>query len=214
MLLLLAVVTILPLYQSATVVDRIAVVVGKHAIKTSDIERDLRVTQFLNNEGPDATSIPPRKASAQRLIDQELIREDIAAAVNTSASVEDAEMLYRQILRARFGGSEPLLLAELKRRGLTKQQLIEQLQWQLTVLRFIDERFRPGVVISDEDINEYWEQHSAELRRKDLKLTSLEAATPEIRETLEGEQINRDFEAWLAQARKNTRIEVKIEDLK
>jgi hypothetical protein len=33
----------------AVVIDRIAVIVGKHAIKSSNIGRDLRVTQFLNH---------------------------------------------------------------------------------------------------------------------------------------------------------------------
>jgi hypothetical protein len=214
MLFAFALMTILPYYQSATVIDRIAIVVGKHAIKTSDIERDLRVTQFLNHDPPDTASVATRKASAQRLIDQELIREDIAAEGNTAAMETEAGALYDQLLHARFNGSEQQLAAELKRRGFAKQQLLEQLQWQLIVLRFIDERFRPGVLISDDDISKYWEQHSAELRRQDFKLASLEAATLQIRETLEGEQINRDFETWLTQARKNARIEYKIGNLK
>jgi len=36
--------------SDAVVLDRIAVIVGKHVIKTSDIDVDLRLTAFLNRE--------------------------------------------------------------------------------------------------------------------------------------------------------------------
>jgi hypothetical protein len=201
------------MYQSPVVMDQIAVVVGKHPIKTSDIMRDLRVTQFLNNE-PLKASDAVRKASAQRLIDQELIRKDIEGVGNTSSMAAEASALYNQLVHQRFNGSEPQLLAELQKRALTKEQLLQQLQWQLTVLRFIDERFRPGVVISDEDVHKYYSQHAVDTKWKDLKSATFEAAAPQIRETLEAEQINRDFETWIAQARKNTRIIYKLQDLK
>src|SRR5690349_5354789 len=60
----------------AVVLDRIAVVVGKHVIKTSDIDRDLRVTEFINQQGIDFGTTAKHQ-SAERLIDQELIREEI-----------------------------------------------------------------------------------------------------------------------------------------
>jgi len=40
----------------AVIIDRIAVVVDKHVIKTSDIERDLRSTQFLNRDRLDLSA--------------------------------------------------------------------------------------------------------------------------------------------------------------
>src|SRR5262249_43941927 len=61
----------------ATVVDRIAVIVGRRAIKTSDISEDMRVTGFLNREQISDTAAGKRKA-AERLIDQELVRQDLA----------------------------------------------------------------------------------------------------------------------------------------
>ena len=61
----------------AIVLDRIAVVVGKVAIKSSDIERDIRVTAFLNHE-PLVFTPDARKKAADRLIDQQIIRQEIA----------------------------------------------------------------------------------------------------------------------------------------
>ena len=48
----------------------------------------------------------------------------------------------------------------MKRYGLTEPKLREQLLWQLTVLQFIDERFRGGVVVTDDDVRDYYDEHS------------------------------------------------------
>jgi len=196
------------LLGAGTVIDQIAVVVGKHAIKTSDIQRDLRITQFLNNE-PIDNSIMAKRAAAQRLIDQECIRADLASASNTNSMGSEANALLQQLVRDRFASSEAKLAAELQSRSLTKSQLLDQLQWQLVVLRFIDERFRPGVIVTDEQISDYYQKHSADLKGMDLAI-----ATPKIREVLEGEQINQAFDDWLTQARKTARIDYKMDGLK
>ena len=188
------------------VVDRIAVAVGRRAIKTSDIDRDLRVTAFLNG-APLTETAAARKAAAERLIDQQIIRQEIATGEYPRASDADATGLLQQIRTSRFGGSDTRLRAALTRYRLTEAQLQDQLLWQLTVLRFIDERFRPGINISDEDLRKYYDAHLAELKRQNPRDSSFEAMEPKIRETLEGTQTNQQFEEWLAAARKNVRID-------
>ena len=42
--------------------------------------------------------------------------------------------------------------------GITETQLKEHMLWQLTVLRFVDYRFRPGIQIPDSDIEAYYQQ--------------------------------------------------------
>jgi hypothetical protein len=135
--------------RGAVVIDRIAVIVDKRVIKLSDIQRDLRVTEFLNREplriNPDAMH-----KSAERLIDQALIAQEIARGGYASAPESDADAMLKQLERDRFGGSEARLRQELAAYGLSESQLREQLLWQLTVLRFIDDRFRPGVPCGDD----------------------------------------------------------------
>jgi hypothetical protein len=84
-----------------------------------------------------------------------------------------------------------------------------QLLWQLTVLRFIDERFRPGILLTDEEVRDYYNLHLAELKREYPKEQGYEALAPRIRTSLEGERINQQFETWLDDARKRDRIEYK-----
>ena len=50
---------------NSVVLDRIAVIVGKRVIKTSDIDVDLRLTAFLNRE-PVRTDPDNKRRSAER----------------------------------------------------------------------------------------------------------------------------------------------------
>ena len=166
------------LLSGAVVLDRIAVIAGKHVIKSSDIDRDIRLTDFLNR-APLNFSASAKREAAERLITQQIIRDEIVSGGYRRPPEAEAVDLETQIRRDRFGGSEPGLVEGLRRYGLTRAELRTQLLWQLTVLKFIDERFRAGVAITDDDAR---------------------AA---------GEQINKAFDEWLDQARKSEKVEFK-----
>jgi len=201
--LLLTVASALP---GAVVIDRVAVVVDKHAIKSSDIQRDLRLTQFMNRAPVDLSADEMRKA-AERLIDQTLIRDEIARGGYHRPSEADADRLLQHLVRDRFGGSDARLREDLSRYAIGEDDLREQFLWQLTVLRFIDQRFRPGVQVADEDARAYYDRHLAEFKREYPKNNSFDALQTKIRASIEGENINQAFTAWIEDARKRVRIE-------
>ena len=159
------------LNAAGVVIDRIAAIVGNHAIKLSDISRDLRITAFLNRTSTTETADAKRK-SADRLVDQELIRQEIATGGYGRATDADAAALLRQITQSRYGGSDARLRQALVQYGLTEDELCAQLLWQLTVLRFIDERFRPGVLVTEDQVRSYYDEHPA------LQKASFETAAP------------------------------------
>ncbi len=192
--------------QSAVLIDRIAVIVGTHVVKASDVDRDLRVTSFVNRQQMDFSPTAKRKA-ADRLVDQQIIRLELTAQGYARATDSNADSLLKQIARDRFQGSEATLKANLLRYGLSEDQLREQLLWQLTVLSFIDQRFRPAVLVTDDDVRAYYDQHLGDLKRDNPRDNSFAAMSPKIRQSLEGQQIDKEFEAWLDQARKRNRIE-------
>jgi hypothetical protein len=193
-------------FGATVTIDRIAVVVGKKVIKSSDIERDLRLTEFLNGEPLNLNSDARRKA-AERLIDQQIIRTEVATSGYSRATDAQAEGLLRQVQRDRFGNVEARLRAELARYGLTEEELRQQLLWQLTVLGFIQQRFQSGVSVADEQVQAYYNQHLSELRREHPQNSSLEVVAPEIRNVLQEEAVTRDFEDWLTRARQRNEIE-------
>lgn len=191
---------------AGVVIDRIAVIVDKQAIKTSDIDRDVRVTDFLNRQPLDF-SVEVKRKAAERLIDQAVIRAEMERGGYSRSSEFEAAGMIKRLLADRFGGSDARLKAELLRYGLTEQQLRMQLQWQLDVLKFISERFRPGVLVTDEQVRAYYDQHKAELERQFPQLKTYENMEPKIRASLEGEGLNQSFDQWLSQARKRARIQ-------
>jgi hypothetical protein len=192
----------------AVTIDRIAVVVGKKVVKTSDMERDLRLTEFLNIE-PLNLSTDARKKAAERLIDQQIIRTEIATSGYSRATDEQSERLLRQIQRDRFGNSEARLRAELARYGLTEEDLRQQLLWQLTVLGFIQQRFQSGVTVAEQDVQTYYNQHLAELKRQHPQNSSFDALASQIRALLQEDAVTKEFEDWLSRARQRTQIEYK-----
>jgi len=189
----------------AGIVDRVAVIVGTHVIKTSDIERELRVASFLNRQPVDEGSAAMRRAS-DRLIDQELVRQELLSGQYTAPTERDATAFLQQLKRDRFA-NETQFQTELGRHHLTEDQLKRQLLWQVAVLRFIDQRFRAGVLVTDEEVTAYHQQHRAELQKTDPRSSTPEAIEGRIREILTGERINQAFEEWLAERRRATRIE-------
>ena len=198
--------------QAAKVIDRMAVIVGNHVIKASDIDRDLRLTEFMNREPLNLNAEAKRK-SADRLIDQEVIRREIETGGYRRPSEAEADAFEKQLQKDRFGGSAAQLREALMRYQLTPAELREQLLWQLTVLRFIEQRFRPGVLVTDEDVRSYYDQHLDELRKHNPGRSRFELMQPEIRNLLEGNRINQNFNEWLQEARKRYRVEYRQEAL-
>ncbi len=196
--------------SGVVVVDRMAVIVGKRVVKMSDVERDLRVTAFLNRE-PLALDGAARKKAAERLIDQEIIRQSVATGGYKRAKDDDAAALLAQIRKERFAGNEARLKSDLVQYGLSEDDLRTQLLWQLTVLSFIQQRFRPGVQIDDQEIRTYYDQHLAELKKQYPQNSQFETLAPKIRASLEGERINKALESWLTQARARNRIDYREE---
>jgi hypothetical protein len=192
----------------AVVLDRVAIIVGRRVVKSSNLDRDLRASQFVNGEplnlGPQA-----KRKIIERMIDQELIRQEIMGGGYSRPAEQEAVAFLQQLKRDRARGSDVQFAAALAKYGLTEEQLRQYLWWQLTVLRFIEERFRPGVLVTDQDVKAYYEQNRAQLEKANPKSNSFEALDPKIREILVGERVNKVFNEWLDQARRNTRIQTR-----
>ena len=191
--------------KGAVIVDRIAVILDQHAIKASDIDRELATTEFLNGETPNFRGDERRKA-ADRLIEQTIIHDEITKSGYRWAAQADADNLLNNIVRDRFGGSRAKLHVALARYGLTEEELRVQLLWQLTVLQFIDQLFRAAVLITDEDVRTYYDRHLADLRREFPKDSSFDAVKIKIRVSLEGERVNQLFGQFIDSARKRVHI--------
>jgi hypothetical protein len=197
--------SLMPVAATAETIDRISVVVGRQVIKASDIELDIRVTSFLNAVEPSLTA-EARRQAASRLIDQALIRDQVRSGEFPRASLDDANRLIASIHEDRFH-SDPQYRSALNHYGISEAELRDRLLWQLTVLRFIDAKFRPQVLLTDEEVQAYSNAHISALRKAHPEAKSLAELQAPARELMVGDKVNQLLNEWLEQSRKETRIE-------
>jgi hypothetical protein len=194
-----------PSLAFSVIIDRIAVIVGASIVKDSDIERDLRVTAFLDGAPLDLGK-ESRKKAAKHLIDQVFIRREIRIGDYPAATPEEASRQLDALKKQRFR-TDIAFQDGLRRYGLTEADLRMEFQWQLTVLRFIDARFKPAVLVSDEEIERYYGDHRAALAREHPGKASLENLQEDIRNTITGGKVNKLFFSWLDEQRQSARVE-------
>jgi hypothetical protein len=183
--------------------DQIAITVNSDLIKDSDINRDLLATQLENGDPPDL-SAAARKKDAAHLIDQVFIREQIREGDYGVATTQQADMEVNELIKQRFK-SDASFQATLQRYHLSEPDLREQFRWQLTVLAFIDARFRPAVLLTDAQVNTYYLQHLAQLKRQNPK-GSEDDLKDDARRILTDEQVNKLLFQWLDEQRHNAKV--------
>jgi hypothetical protein len=191
-LLSIALFLLLPCLQ-ATIIDRIAAVVNSQPVKDSDIDRDIRLTDFMNQEALSFNEAK-RKEAAQRLIEQRIIRREVQLGNYSRATPEQTGKFLDSLKQQRFGGNESRFRESLRKYGITEDELQSQLAWQLTVLNFIEERFRPAVLVPDTDIENYARAHPG-------------IARAQIQEQLAAERVNQQYDSWMQSALKRAHVE-------
>jgi hypothetical protein len=189
---------------SAEIIDRIVITVANQVITQSQIDGEIRVTAFLNREKVDL-SVDAKKQAAGRLIEQALIKHEMDISHYPLPELSDAgESL--QSLKAMYS-SETDFQNALQAAGISVDQLTRRLWWQLTLLRFIDYRFRPGIQIPPADVQAYYRQQVSEWEQKGTRpIPTLEESRDQIEEILTQKRIDQALEQWI----KDTRSQVTI----
>lgn len=199
----------------AEIIDRIAVRVGTSVITESQIRRDIRLTALLDGD-PLVIDSQTKRESAERLVDQRLVRSEMEVSRYPAPGKEVLEGTYTELLSNRFGKDPAKYREALQKYGLTDEDVREHLLWQLTLVRFIGVRFRTGVQIQEKDIDEYFQK---ELLPKLQMISNGEPPVAEeyrtrIEEKLIEERVNEHSEEWLKKARTSTPIEFRPEAFK
>jgi hypothetical protein len=169
---------------AAGVIDRVAVTVGNQVITQSEVVREARLTEMENAQpldlGPAA-----RRAAAERLVDQQLIRNEMEIGNYPKPSAAEGESML-QAWRKEHLPDPARYRAALDQYGVTEEELKQRLLWQLAAIRFTDQRFQ---AVSS----------TSETQSADRSSSDAETA------------VEQQMEAWLNQQRRSTRIQFKKE---
>lgn len=189
------------------VVDRIAVSVAGQVVTLSDIRRQIRITAFLERQQPEFSEERLRQ-TAERLIDQALIRREVELSRYPAPPLEEVEQVLSEFA-ASLGVDQRGMFARALEYGFSEQELRDLAAWRLTVIRFIDYRFRPSIQVSEADILRYYTgvflpQFRA--RTPDAAPPPLDSVRERIIDILNTELSTQASQLWLEQSRKQTKI--------
>jgi hypothetical protein len=123
------------------------VVVGKTVFTQSEVDDEVRLSE-LESGKPLDLSAAPRKAAAERLVDQQFLRDEMQVTGFQPGAANGAEALLRRFRQEHFT-SLPLYRAALSRYGVTEEELKRHLLWELNALNFTEQRFRPMTAPTD-----------------------------------------------------------------
>ena len=185
------------------IVDRIAITIDQRVITEAQLDEEIRVTAFLNQE-PIRRDLDTRRNAADRLIEQELVRRDMDLSRYPMPTRSEIDTLLadtkQQIGADRF-------LTQLSQYELTEDILREHLRFQLMMLRFIDFRFRPDIQISESDVKEYYAQQIEKWKASHTGTPpSLDQSRPAIQKALTDQRVEYALSAWLEETRKQVKI--------
>ena len=191
---------------SATIIDRIAVSVGNRVITASDIDREIRVAAFLNGVKPDF-SPASRRAAAGRMVEQTLVRLEVENSRYPAPADADVQAALDDFKKQHYpdDASYKKAVADY---GLSEKDVFNQIAWQRTLLSYIDIRFRPSVQVTDQEINDYFQkvvQPAAEAAHPGQPVT-LDAYHDQIEQALAGKKVDDELNRWLAQAKQRIAI--------
>ena len=196
----------------AELIDRVAVSVGTTVITESELLEHLRIRALLEDI-PLQLDGDAKRDAADRLIQQALIRREIETTRYTIPEAAMAQPLVASFKVSRFHGDTGEYQAALKKAKVTEPEVQASFLWQLTVLRFIEFRFRPGIQIAAEDIRDYYEKKFLpdwRSRTKDPPPSAEDAASA-VEEILLQERIDNQLDRWISFTRTQVSIRYREE---
>lgn len=206
--LLIAILWLVSPRAPAQVIDRIIATVNGHVILQSDWDEALCYEALLTNRELAQFTRDDRRAVLDRLVDQELLREQINSAdfnhatdTEVAAQVSDARKQYPQ------AASDEAWRALLAQYHLTEKDLVAHVRQQIDLMRLIDARLRPTVQIDSKSIEAYYrDQFVPKLKQAGASEVSLADVSAKIRELLTEEKVSELLVSWLQNLRSEGQV--------
>lgn len=187
-------------------VDRVLAAVNGKVITESDLRlaRGLNALLVFGRTGSQGE--PSREEQVSRLIDLDLIRQELetlppepAEQKMIEARVEELKAGYVEV-----GGIEPIM----RELGLQSAELQSYLGLQASIMRFVNLRFRPFVDVSPEEVKTYYRDRLVpKLAQAKAVAPPLEMVSADIENILKEEKVNAALDAWIKEIRGHSRIE-------
>jgi peptidyl-prolyl cis-trans isomerase SurA len=196
--------------HAAEILDRIVATVNGHIILQSDVDEAISYQAFADNGAVKAASPDERKATLDRLIDQELIHEEVHASDFQPASPADVNARVAEIRKLHPEVTDDASwLAALHRYGITADELREKVTAELNSWKAVNARLRPSIAIDSGSVQRYYQNSLLpELHKTGTAEPPLAEVAPKIKEILAQQQINDLLADWLKSLRNDSKIQI------
>lgn len=199
--------------ERGDVVDRIVATVNGDLVLESDLEEEERFTKFYPY-GPDEGK-PLREQALKRLIDRTLIQQQMAGypqtAVTDSQVNQDEAELRKDLPACAHADctTDAGWKQFLTDAGFTEGELRNRIKQRTEVLHFIEQRFRSGVRINDQQIEKFYtDSMLPEYAKQHATAPPLDSVRDRISELLLQQQVSSLLDDWLKTLRDSGRVRI------
>jgi hypothetical protein len=186
------------------VVDQILTLVNDEPITRTDLLWSMALDANAPNPGNGVSSDLLRQ-KLDVMIDEKLITQEALRIPTAEITPQEINALRKEITTS-FATEE----AFRKRReavGLTDEKLEELLRLRIIIDKYISFRFRSFVIVTDQEVQEYYEQKLAPaMKEKGVVPPPVADVTEMIKDRVKGVKIEAELETWLTSARQRAEI--------
>lgn len=188
----------------AVTVDRIAAVIDRQVLTVSEIGQMVEIRFFPRLAGSEDEH---RREVLDALIAQALRFRDVErfGAQDIAADRIEARVIE---IRERFATEEDFLAAA-ARAELTVEEIRALAKRQLQVEAYVQERFAPLVIISNDEIAAYYSgAWTTQRRARGLPVPPLTQVRDEVRAAARTSRVQEEIARWTAQLRARANVDV------
>jgi O-acetyl-ADP-ribose deacetylase (regulator of RNase III) len=201
--------------RAGDVIDRIVATVGRHAILQSEVDEAVRFETFAAGRPLASVTIEDVKSALNRIVDQQLIRDDMGETDSFAPSNEDVKKRVAEIRSQVAGGAtEEGWRAVLGAFGLTEAVVADRVKAQLETIRMVNQRLRPGVRVDQAEVEAaYRDEFLPKLRQAGAKEVPLAEVSTRIRQILVERHIGELMDGWLESLRAQNEIRIELDEI-
>ncbi|MGZ4787314.1 MAG: hypothetical protein ACXVZX_02270 [Terriglobales bacterium] len=193
--------------RASEVIDRIIAIVNNTPVLLSEWDEAWRCEALLAGRTPESYSGTEQQDIFNRLVDQELLRQQMRGYMLPAVSDNDLAAREKEV-RAQLEGSDDARWRTILRgAGVSEEELRYHMRRQMELERFIDIRFRAGIRVEDRAVTRYYrDEFLPELRKAGGKEVPLDDVAGKIREILVQQRIAEQLSSWIQALREQAEI--------
>lgn len=188
------------------IVDRLVTSVNGHAVLQSDWEQEVAIEAFSNARDPLSFTSAERNAALDRLIDQQLLREQVRPSQPAPAELVAARVAELRKLHPECA-TDQTWRATLQRYGLTQSSLEKRVGDQIQLMKLVEDHLQPSIQIDQQAVETYYhDQLLPDMKRAGSPAAPLTEVFGQIKDLLAERKMNELLSGWLASLRSGSHI--------